>query len=227
MNCGPFMFQWACFACSSRSIASASRWFKRSITWLRVDSGRSLSVACVAPAMVGSGLESMWSALLDERAVAQLGVGAPQLRLGIHDDGSLPRHRLRDRPAGDEQEADALFARLYGDLVARIEQHERAVAGELRRAGGVPDPFGPDRAGGGGVAEAAAALEDVGKGVVRRFDGQRFAHPRRYPHIEVAGIGGDAVHGTRFTPEAAASNPHPLAVVVHYFRDVGGRDVLR
>src|SRR5207237_10939543 len=149
MNCGPFTFQWACFACSSRSIASASRWFKRSITWLRVDSGRSLSVACVAPAMVGSGLESMWSALLDERAVAQLGVGAPQLRLGIHDDGPLPRHRLRDRPAGDEQKPDTLLTRLHGDLVARIEQHERAIAGELRRPGRVSAPFGADRLGRG------------------------------------------------------------------------------
>src|SRR6266480_734394 len=32
MNWGPFTFQWACFVCSWRSIASASRWFKRSIT---------------------------------------------------------------------------------------------------------------------------------------------------------------------------------------------------
>src|SRR5207253_10618074 len=36
MNCGPFTFQWACLVCNSRSMASARRWFKRSITWLRV-----------------------------------------------------------------------------------------------------------------------------------------------------------------------------------------------
>src|SRR2546422_9061458 len=33
----------------------------------------------------------------DERAVAQLGVGAAQLRLGVHHDRPVPRHGLLDR----------------------------------------------------------------------------------------------------------------------------------
>ena len=79
---------------------------------------------------------------------------------------------------------------------------------------------------GGGVSEAAATLEDVGEGVGRGLDGKRLAHPRRHPDIEVARIGGDAIHRTGLAPEVAAHHPHARAVVVHHLRDVGRPDVL-
>src|SRR5213593_5055081 len=75
------------------------------------------------------------SAMLDEAAVLQLGVGVPQLRLRVHHDRPRPSHRLLERPSGDEQEPDSGLARLDGDLVARVEQHERAIAGLLTHRG--------------------------------------------------------------------------------------------
>src|SRR5262245_53812346 len=69
--------------------------------------------------------------LLDERPVLQLAIRAPQFVLSVHHDRPVPRDRLLDRLAGDEQETDALLARLHGDLVARVEQHERAIAGSF------------------------------------------------------------------------------------------------
>src|SRR2546425_4205116 len=98
----------------------------------------------------------------DERAVLQLGVGAAQLRLGVHHDRPVPRHGLLDRPARDEQEPDPGSAGLHADLVARVEQHERPIAGLVRcrippaaPAARSPDPLrldaaGRERRGGGG-----------------------------------------------------------------------------
>src|SRR5215471_20763040 len=67
------------------------------------------------------------SAVLDEGAVAQLGDGLLQLGLGVHHDRPVPGDGLLDRLARDQQETDALLARLHGDLVAAVEQHQRAV----------------------------------------------------------------------------------------------------
>src|SRR6516164_3966004 len=55
--------------------------------------------------------------ILDEGAVAQFGHGLLQLGLRVHHDRSIPGDWLLDRLAGHEQEANALFARLYGDFV--------------------------------------------------------------------------------------------------------------
>ena len=68
-----------------------------------------------------------------------------------------------------EQEADAFVARLHGDLVAAVEQHQRPVAGLLADEHlllpsaslfSVSTPNGSR-----GVAERAGALEHIGEGV--------------------------------------------------------------
>ena len=64
----------------------------------------------------------------DKRAVPQFGEGFPQLFLRIHDDGAAPGDRLLQRRAGDQQEADTLFSRLYRDLITGVEEDESAVA---------------------------------------------------------------------------------------------------
>src|SRR5262245_22498529 len=75
------------------------------------------------------------SALADERPIAQLGDRLLQLGLGVHHDRAIPSNRLLDRLARDQQEPDALVAGLDRDLVAAVEQHERAVAGALADQG--------------------------------------------------------------------------------------------
>src|SRR5215475_4799318 len=75
------------------------------------------------------------SALADERPVAQFGNRLLQLGLGVHHDRAIPRNRLLDRLARDQQEPDALLAGLDRDLVSAVEQHERAVAGALADQG--------------------------------------------------------------------------------------------
>src|SRR5712691_8510403 len=166
------------------------------------------------------------SAVLDERAVLQLGVRAPQLRFGVHHNRPAPGDWLRDRPAGNEEEPNPGVPGLDGDLVARVEQHEGAIAGELRSPAGVAHPFGADRTGRRCVAEAPTPLEDVREGVPRRLDGQSLGEARRDPHVEVAWVGGDALDGTGLPPEAAADDAHPRPVVVHNLRDVAPHDVL-
>ena len=47
--------------------------------------------------------------------------------LGVHHDGAIPRDRLLERLAGDQQEANAFGAGLDYDLVAAVEEHERMV----------------------------------------------------------------------------------------------------
>src|SRR3989441_7101189 len=92
-----------------------------------------------------------------------------------HHNRPPPGDRLRDRATGNEQEAYPGVAGLDRDLVARVEQHKRSIARELRSAAGIAHPFGADRTGRRCVAEAPTPLEDVGEGVARRLDGQRLA----------------------------------------------------
>src|SRR5262249_50219056 len=67
----------------------------------------------------------------DKRAVAQYSDRLFELAARIHHDRSMPGHRLLDRLAGDQQEAEAAFAGLNLDLVAAIEQYQRAVTYRL------------------------------------------------------------------------------------------------
>ena len=113
------------------------------------------------------------------------------------------------------------------DFVAAVEEDERSVASVLTR-------HGLDRAGLLGedakrlrrVYESAAAREDVGERVTRPLDDERFAPARRNRNIEVARLGGDAVHGSLLAPEVATDHAHASAIVVDHFRDVPRRDVL-
>src|SRR5207245_3996484 len=139
------------------------------------------------------------SAMLDEAAVLQLGVGVPQLRLRVHHDRPGPSHRLLERPSRDDQKPDSGFARLHGDLVARIEQHERAITGVLTYGGprhSLPHALGQHAARCRGVAERAASLEHVGEGVARGLHGQRLLNPRRDTYVKVPGVALDALVGT-------------------------------
>jgi len=52
-----------------------------------------------------------------------------ELLLGVHDDGAVPGHGLRDGFARYQEEADAVFARPHGQFVTTVEKHERAIVG--------------------------------------------------------------------------------------------------
>ena len=73
--------------------------------------------------------------VLDERAALQLCHGLLQLLLGVHDDRTVPRHRLLNRLARYHQKTDAFLASLNGNLRAAIEEHERVIAGVVLRVG--------------------------------------------------------------------------------------------
>src|SRR5712692_3220350 len=110
------------------------------------------------------------SARLEKRAVAQLVVGGAQLLFGVHHDRSIPSDGLLDRPPRDEEKPDSCFSGLHRDLIAAVEQHERAIPRLLHRwAGGLSgpcaDPLGEDAPWCRGIAEAAAPLEHIGEGV--------------------------------------------------------------
>jgi hypothetical protein len=57
---------------------------------------------------VGRGREAL--PVLDERAALQFCHGLSQLLLGVHDDRTVPRHRLLNRLPGHQQKTDAFFA---------------------------------------------------------------------------------------------------------------------
>src|SRR5439155_4299872 len=114
------------------------------------------------------------SALLDERPVLELGVGALQLLACVHDDRAVPGDRLADRLAGHEQEPDPGVAGLHHHLVARFEQDERAIPGLLAdHLLHRPGPVGQDAKRRRGVTERAASLEHVGERIAPRVDRER------------------------------------------------------
>jgi hypothetical protein len=139
----------------------------------------------------------------------------------------VPRHRLVERPTGDKQEADAVVTAGDDDLVARVEQHQGAVADLVGR---VPDRaagiLGGHRTGCGRIAERAGAVEHVGEGVAAAGDRDPAAHTRRHRDVEVGGLAGDAVDGPGRTPEAAADNPCDGAIVLADHRYRRGLDLL-
>ena len=59
----------------------------------------------------------------EERAVFELGEGLLELLLGVHDDGAVPGYGFAEGAAGDEEEADAVFAGFDGYFVAGVEQN--------------------------------------------------------------------------------------------------------
>src|SRR5438445_1417300 len=169
-------------------------------------------------------------AWLDEGAVLQLGVRAPQLVRRVHHDGAVPRYRLLDRLSRHEQESDAGVASLLRHRVPAVEQHQRAVlhlpiaSASLGR--NRSHLLGADGAGLRGVAERAAALEHVGKRVPRGLDRERLALARWDPHVEIARVRRHPFDRTGLPPKAAADHANARAVVVGHLGDVAARDVL-
>src|SRR5271168_4838394 len=101
---------------------------------------------------------------LDEFPAAQIVHRLADFSLGVHDDRPVPRDRLAQRPAGDQEEAHALVARLDADLIAGPEHHQRAVADLVAHqhllAADLRFSQRPERLRGGG--EIARTLEDIG-----------------------------------------------------------------
>src|SRR5215472_9914345 len=130
--------------------------------------------------------------VLDKSAVAQFGDRLLELRARIHHDRPVPGHRLIDRLAGYQQEADATLAGLDLDLVAGVEQHERAVAHRLahEQLFAVDLLFGENTERSRRRSKTAIALENVSEGMAFGFDLQLFAFAGRYHDVEIARVGG-------------------------------------
>ena len=121
-----------------------------------------------------------------------------------------------------------MFAGPHHDFIAAVEEHQRPVAGHVPHeivvvAGGALREHAHRV---GGMTERAGALEDVGEGAAVGVDRERLLLSSRHEHIEVAGIGRDAVHRTALAPELAADHAHGGAVVVDDFGDRLGLHVL-
>src|SRR5207302_9303455 len=70
--------------------------------------------------------------VLDERPLLVLAKGDAQLRLRVHHDGAVPRDRLPERSAADEEEADRALLSRDRDRVAGPVQHHGAVSAHAR-----------------------------------------------------------------------------------------------
>src|SRR6476646_1827375 len=91
---------------------------------------------------------------LQKRALLQLLERIAQLLLRVHHDWAVPRHRLLQRLAGNQQKADAVLTGLHGDFVAAVKEDKRAIISVRRRSGVEPvDAFRRHRQRAGGIAE--------------------------------------------------------------------------
>src|SRR5579864_8864064 len=108
--------------------------------------------------------------MLEKGSLLQFGERLLQLLLSVHHDRPIPRDRLFQRFSGDEQEPYAVVPGLHRDLVAAVEQDERAIVRLHRRCRISPlDGFSRDREWAGCVAEFSAAAKNVGEGMARGF----------------------------------------------------------
>jgi hypothetical protein len=73
--------------------------------------------------------EDLCLPVFDECPVADFLERLFQLRLGVHHDRPVPRHRFLERSSRHEKKSDPLIARQHGNLVAAIEQDQRPIAG--------------------------------------------------------------------------------------------------
>src|SRR5258708_3632902 len=64
---------------------------------------------------------------LEERPPFKLVERLPELLLRVHHDRPIPRDRLLERLARDQQEADTIVAGLYREFVAAVKKYERPV----------------------------------------------------------------------------------------------------
>src|SRR5436190_558009 len=67
------------------------------------------------------------SSRLQERPLLELLERLPELLLGVHHDGAVPRHGLFQRLPRNQKEPDPLLPGLHRDLVTLVEEHQRAV----------------------------------------------------------------------------------------------------
>src|SRR5580693_6364857 len=157
-----------------------------------------------------------WSALLvlDELAGLQLAHCLLQLRLRVHDDGPVPRHRFLERLTGNKQEADAFRAGLDHDLVAAVEEHQRMV---FRIVGGwrvwVDGRLGQYGMRGRRIAEGSRAGKDIREGVASGFYLDAPALTRRNRNVDVARVCSHALDRPGFAPELAADHAGAGTVV--------------
>src|SRR5260370_5379811 len=102
------------------------------------------------------------SSRLQERPLLELLERLPELLLGVHDDGAVPCHGLLERLPRNQEEPDPVIPSLHRDLVALVEEHERAVVRLLRRLRVRPShPFGRYGQGARRVAELPCPGEHV------------------------------------------------------------------
>ena len=94
-----------------------------------------------------------------------------QFLLRVHDDGAVPRHRLFQWLAGNQQETNAVFSGLHCNFVSAIEDDQRAILGVSGRFRvGPAYAFGRHSERAGGVAEFSVSREYIGERVPSRFD---------------------------------------------------------
>ena len=65
---------------------------------------------------------------LDKSAVSQFAEGLHQLLAGVHDDGTVPRHRLINRGTRNQQKPHAFCAGLQADLIPISKADQSAIA---------------------------------------------------------------------------------------------------
>lgn len=121
--------------------------------------------------------------------------------LGVHDDRPVPRDRLLNWLAGDEQEADAFRSGLDLNLIAAIEQDQ----GMVRRVilglhVGIDTGLGEDRLRSRGIAKSSRAGENVGKRIARGLHLKTPALVRRYGDVDVVGVCGDTFDRPALAP---------------------------
>src|SRR5215470_19479241 len=146
----------------------------------------------------------------------------PELLLRVHYDRAVPGHGLLDRLSRNQEEADPLVTGVDRDLVAAVEERERAVVGLTRRRRISPfDPFCRHREWPRGVAELPISRENIREGVARRLDREGLPLARRNRHVEVNRIRRDPVHRASHPPKASADDTNLGSVVVRDNGDVG------
>src|SRR5262245_47084631 len=138
-----------------------------------------------------------------------------ELLLRVHYDRAVPGHRLLDRLSRNQEEPDPLVPGVDRDLVAAVEEHERAVVGLPRGRCVSPfDPFCRHSEGNRGVAELPISRKNICEGVTRRLYREGLPLARRNRYIEVNRIRRDPVHWARRPPKASADDTNLCSVVV-------------
>ena len=121
------------------------------------------------------------AAYLMNDAVAQVGHRLPDFGLGVHDDRPVPGDRLAQRLAGDQQEADALFARLDATSSPESNTTSERLPTSSRTSTSSPSTSSSRSAPNGCEAPGndRRTLENIGESLAVGLDLQRLALARR------------------------------------------------